>query len=322
MKNYDLICVGNAIVDVIANVEEKLLLKLNLIKGSMKIVSDQEFNEIFKQIKNHQIISGGSAANTAVGFSSCGGKSLFVGNVGEDKFGKSFERSILNEGVFFNPKLKNISSEPTSKSIILVTEDAERTMCTYLGASTSLCFSEIDKSLFDFARIIYFEGYLFDKEETKKTIVEMGKRARSNNILVSLSLSDKFCVERHRRDFINLIKNYVDIVFANESELTSLFQKNFSMSLQSLRKIVKLGSITLGEKGSIAFNEDKIINIKSKQTKAVDTTGAGDLYASGFLFGIANNRPLKKCGELGAICAGEIITHFGARPKTKLKYIL
>ena len=322
MQGYELICVGNAIVDIIANVEDKLLLKLNLIKGSMKIVSDQEFNQILKEIKNHQIFSGGSAANTAVGFSSCGGKALFVGNVGKDEFGEKFGKNILDENVYFDTKLNISSSEPTSKSIILVTNDAERTMCTYLGASTKLSFSKIDKSIFDFTKIIYFEGYLFDKEETKNTIIQMSKRARSNGILVSLSLSDKFCVDRHRKDFFNLINDYVDFVFANESELTSLFEKDFKTSLQLLRKIVKFGAITLGEKGSIIFTEDKIINIKPIKTKVVDTTGAGDLFASGVLFGLSNNMSLKKCGQLGSICSGEIISHFGARPKLKLKAML
>ncbi len=319
MNNYELICVGNAIVDVIANVDDDFLLNFNLIKGSMKIVDEDEFIEIFNQLKTFKTISGGSAANTAVGFSSCGGDVLFIGNVSNDEFGKKFKKSISQANVFFKSKLKNYKKDQTSKSIILVTKDAERTMCTYIGASAMLSHSDTKKIIFEGSKILYLEGYLFDKKDTKNSIIEMSKEAKSKGLLVSLSLSDKFCVDRHREDFLNLIKNQIDFVFANEEELKSLYQMNFENSLKLLREIVENGVITLGKKGSLVFSQKEKFTINSISKKVIDTTGAGDLYAAGFLFGLSKNMSFEECGKLGSICASEIISHLGARPKVELK---
>ncbi len=323
MNNFDLICVGNAIVDIVVNVEDSFLIKFDLIKGSMKLVSNQEFSDILMEIKDYQIVSGGSAANTAVGFSSFGGKSAFIGKVGNDKFGNDFKNNIKKENVFFNQKLNSSSIKPTSKSIILVSKDAERTMCTYLGASTNLSFYDIDLNIFKKSKIVYFEGYLFDMEESKKTITKICEISKSNNILRCLSLSDSFCIERHRKDFLKLIQNHIDIIFANEAELKALFNMNFKESIFALRKIVEEGAVTLGSKGSIVFNKEKEIEINPVlKKKVVDTTGAGDLYASGYLFGKSKKFNLPDCGNLGAVSASEIISYKGARPNKKLKTLL
>ena len=323
MNNFDLICVGNAIVDIIANIEDSFLTKFDLTKGSMKLISNQEFIDILKEIKDYQIVSGGSAANTAVGFSSFGGKAAFIGKVGEDKFGDDFKNNIKKENVFFNQKLNSSLVKPTSKSIILVSKDAERTMCTYLGASTNLYFSDIDQYIFKKSKIIYFEGYLFDMIETKKTIIKICEISKANNILTCLSLSDSFCIGRHRKDFLKLIENHIDIIFANESELQALFNMNFKECISALRNIVQEGAITLGSKGSIVFNKEKEINVNPlSEKKVVDTTGAGDLYASGYLFGLSKNFPLSERGKLGTVSASEIISYKGARPNIKLSNLL
>ena len=323
MNNFDLICVGNAIVDIVANIEDGLLTKFDLNKGSMKLVSNEQFNDILTEIKDYQIISGGSSANTAVGFSSFGGKTAFIGKVGKDKFGDDFKKNMKKENVFFNQNLNFNLIEPTSKSIILVSKDAERTMCTYLGASTNLFFSDIDLNIFYKSKIIYFEGYLFDMEQSKKTITKICEIAKSNNILRCLSLSDSFCIDRHRQDFLKLIRNHIDIIFANEAELKSLFNMNFKESIFALKKIVQEGAITLGSKGSIVFNKNKEIEINPvSRTKVVDTTGAGDFFASGYLFGISKNLPLIDRGNLGSVSASEIISCKGARPNIKLKTLL
>jgi len=323
MNNFDLICVGNAIVDVVTNIEDSFLKKFNLVKGSMKLISNQQFIGILKEIKDFQIISGGSAANTAVGFSSFGGKSAFIGKVGKDKFGDNFKDNIKKENVFFNQMFNSNLIKPTSKSIILVTKDAERTMCTYLGASTNLYFSDIDQYIFNKSKIVYFEGYLFDMEESKKTITKICEISKANNILTCLSLSDSFCIERHRKDFLKLIENHIDIIFANENEIEALFNMNFKECIFALKNRVKEGAITLGSKGSIVFNKEIEIEINPiSEKKVVDTTGAGDLYASGYLFGLSKNFSLFERGKLGALSASEIISYNGARPNIKLSTLL
>ncbi len=323
MNNLKLITIGNAIIDIITDVNDELLKTLNLVKGSMKIVSSEDLNQILKLLKNFDFVAGGSAANTAVGFSSLGGTASFVGAVGNDDFGKKFKTNIKYEGVNFI--LGNVleSNDQTSKSIILVSNDAERTMCTFIGASTNILFKSIDKSIFKENAIIYIEGYLFDKIETQQAILDICKISKSSNLKIALSLSDKFCVDRHKKKFLNLIHNYVDILFANELEICSLYKNSIEVSINELQKKSKIGSITLGEKGSIIFDKNNIIKIKAvPDLNVIDTTGAGDYYAAGFLFGFSNNLSLEECGNLGAISSGHIITHYGARPKIKLKNLI
>ena len=322
MSNYQLVTVGNAIVDILCHVNDDVLEKLGLVKGSMTLTSFGKLNQMLNNLNIENFVSGGSAANTAVGFSSFGGNCCFLGNIGKDNLGKEFKKKIVSEGVSFKGSDNLRNKQRTSMSIILITPDAERTMCTFLGASTSIKLEQFNKSEFISGQIVYLEGYLFDKEETKKTFRNICEVSKKNNLRVGLSLSDTFCVERNKKDFINFIKE-VDIIFCNEFELKSLFGKNFQEAFDKLRYNVKVGSITLGSKGALVFNENCVIKIDPIQTpKVLDTTGAGDLFAAGFLFGLLNQYSLKNCGILGSKSASHIISIYGARPKIKLKTLL
>lgn len=314
--------IGNAIVDILWQTSDEFLNDLNVQKGSMQLIDEKMVEKFLDKIKKPTVISGGSAANTAVGYSSFGGNSYFIGQVGNDKYGDLFARNINKSGVFFEKK-ETSSKDQTSKSIILVTPDAERSMSTFLGASVNFNVNSINETLILKSNYIYIEGYLFDQTEAKKAIYDCCKLAKANNCKIALSLSDQFCVDRHRQDFNNLIEQYVDIIFANESEIKSLYQNDLEGSLSEILKNVETGAITLGSKGSIVFKGYNSFSIDPiTVTKLVDTTGAGDIYASGFLFGLANNKSIKECGDIGNKAAAEIITHYGARPKISLKKIL
>ena len=321
IKNH-ITFIGNAIVDILWQTSDEFLKDLNVQKGSMQLIDEEMVEKFLTKIKNPTVISGGSAANTAVGYSSLGGNAYFMGQIGNDKYGDLFARNINKSDVFFEKK-ETFLKDQTSKSIILVTPDAERSMNTFLGASVNFNVNSINESLILKSNYIYIEGYLFDQTEAKKAIYDCCKLARANNCKVALSLSDQFCVDRHRQDFNNLIKQYVDIIFANESEIKSLYQNDLEGSLREILKNVETGAITLGSKGSIVFKDHDSFSIDPiKVKKLVDTTGAGDLYASGFLYGYVNNKSIKECGDIGSKAAAEIITHYGARPKTSLEKIL
>ena len=314
--------VGNAIVDIVSQSSDETLRDLNIKKGSMNLIDEEMAEKFLTLIKNPTIISGGSAANTAVGFSSLGGEAFFVGQIGNDDYGDLFYRNINESGVFFE-KIETLTKEKTSKSIILVTPDAERSMNTFLGASVNFNISSINEDLIMKSNYIYIEGYLFDQDHAKKAIYQCCKLAKDNDCKIALTLSDQFCVERHRQDFNDLIKQYVDIIFANESEIISLYQNNLEESLIQIKENVEVGAITLGAKGSIVFKNHESFSIDPiKVTKILDTTGAGDLFASGFLYGLANDKSIKECGYIGSKAAAEIIKHFGARPELSLKTIL
>lgn len=325
MENLNLICVGNAIVDVIVDVKDEFLIENNLKKGSMIITSNEVFNNLFSKINNYSIKSGGSAANTAVGFSSFGGKSLFIGRTGKDDFGKAFSNDLQKSKVeFYNDEIISLNSE-TSKCLILVSDDGERTMCTNLDASNFLLFKNFDYSILKKDDFFYIEGYLFDLDETKNSIIELCKHAKDRNLNLCLSLSDSFCVNRHRDDFIFLIKNYINVLFANEAELDSLckFKNNLTKSHNFLKDLVQQSVITYGSKGSKIFLKEKIIQINPvKTSKVVDTTGAGDLYASGFLYGLSKRFSLVSCGLLAGKAATQIIQHYGARPEKDLSKLI
>jgi sugar/nucleoside kinase (ribokinase family) len=324
MKNSKVeICfIGNAIVDILSKVSHETLNKLKIPKGSMQLVDEESCDKILKYIKDSSIISGGSAANTAVGFKSFGGICSFIGQIGNDKFGDLFSKDLNNSGVLF--KSKNFqSTDKTSKSIILVTPDAERSMNTFLGASVKFNINSYDEKFIINSSMIYIEGYLFDQPEAKEAIYHCCNLAISQNKKVALSLSDLFCVDRHRIDFLNLIENYVDIIFANEHEIKSLYQSDLVQSINNIKNNVDFGAITLGSKGSIVFEKKAEYSVDAIFIEElVDTTGAGDLFAAGFLFGFINKHSIEKCGHLGNKAASEIIKHIGARPKISLKAIL
>ena len=324
MENYkfDICYIGNAIVDILSQISYETLNNLKIPKGSMTLVDEESSDEILKYLQNPSIISGGSAANTAVGFRSFGGKCSFIGQIGNDKFGDLFLKDLNNSGVFFQDQ-DYLPPEKTSKCIVLVTPDAERSMITYLGASNKFNINSLDEQFIINSNMIYIEGYLFDQPEAKEAIFYCCNLAKSYNKKIALSLSDLFCVDRHRIDFLNLIDKYVDIIFANEDEIKSLYKLDLIPSISNIKSNVDTGAITLGSKGSVVF-ANKVENYIDPifVEKIVDTTGAGDLFAAGFLFGFINQYSIEKCGYLGNKAASEVIKYKGARPKTSLKLFL
>ena len=316
-----LICVGNAIVDILVKVEDTSLKSNNLIKGSMSLVNNEEFDNIFSKISEYKIESGGSAANTAVGYSSFGGNSIFVGSVGKDNFGTSFKKDLNDLRIQFLSCDHNLLNAKTSKSLILISPDGERTMCTYLDASVSLSLKNFDQSVFKNNNILYLEGYLFDKNETKKAMIDLCKIAQNKKSLICLSLSDSFCVERHKEDFFSLIKNYVDILFGNDQEINTLLN---GQEKENLNSIVDIAVVTSGSKGATIFKDNyKELIPPVDGLNVVDTTGAGDLFASGFLFGFSQNLTLHNCGKLATKAASHIIQQYGARPVENLsKFVI
>ena len=316
MTSSNLICVGNAIVDILVKIEDTFLESNHLIKGSMSLVNNEEFNKIIAKLNRYKIKSGGSAANTAVGYSSFGGKALFFGSVSKDDFGLSFKKDLNNLGIHFISSADNNLNKKTSKSLILISPDGERTMCTFLDASVSLSLKNFDQSIFKNDSILYLEGYLFDKNETKQAMIDLCKTARNKGSLICLSLSDSFCVERHRKDFSSLIKNYVDILFGNDQEIKALLNGKEKDKVSSL---VEIAVVTSGSKGANIFKaNEKVFIPPIDGLNVVDTTGAGDLFASGFLFGFSKKLTLVECGKLATRGASHIIQHYGARPLENL----
>ncbi len=320
--NFDITLIGNPIIDIIGKTTDIKLLKLGIQKGAMQLIDYEVSDNLLKSIDEPIIISGGSAANTAVGFSSFGGKACFIGKTGSDDLGILFKKNINESGVFFQQKKSN-DKEKTSKSIVLVTPDAERSMSTFLGASGNFNIDCINDDLIINSKMLYIEGYLFDQLNAKEAIYYCCKIAKNNNIKISLSLSDLFCVERHRKDFLSLISEYIDILFANESEIKSLYESDIRSCINLVKNDVYAGAITTGSSGSIVFKNGKEYNINAITTEnVIDTTGAGDLYASGFLYGFINSYSIENCGLLGTRAASEIIKYFGARSKNSLKNLL
>ena len=319
-KDIDLIGLGNAIVDIIVNVEDEFLEINNLKKGSMNLIEFDESRLLLKKCKAIKQISGGSSANTVVSLAALGHIVQFIGRVKSDHFGNFFSSDIKKSNTIFNtpPTYKGPS---TAHSIILITPDAQRTMCTYLGASIEFEPKDIDFNSIKLSKYLYLEGYLWDSELAKNAFIQAAEIAKSSKTKIILSLSDSFCVDRHRESFLELIDNYVDIVFCNESEVLSLFKKdNLANCKEYLSSLCELVVVTLGSKGSLIINKSQTEEIKPNLIgKVIDTTGAGDIYAGGFIHGLIKNYPLKKCGEIGSKCAGQIITQLGSRSNINLK---
>ena len=322
-KDIDLIGLGNAIVDIIVNVDDEFLDKNNLEKGSMNLIDLNQSEELLKDCKVIKQVAGGSTANTVYALATLGNKVEFIGRVKNDNFGKNFSESIKKSGAIFKSKLVK-SEKSSAHSVIFITPDAQRTMCTYLGASIEFETSDLDNSSINKSKYLYLEGYLWDSDLAKKAFINASEIAKNSNTKIVLSLSDSFCVDRHRDSFIELIKDYVNILFCNESELKSLFKEiSFEDCRKYISSICDLSIVTMGSNGSYIINQEKTEKINSVVSgKIIDTTGAGDIYAGGFMHGMINNYPLKVCGDFGSICAGHIITQLGSRPNIDLKSLL
>ena len=322
-KKIDLVGVGNAIVDIVTNIDDEFLKKNRLQKGSMNLINLENSVKILRDCKIIKQISGGSAANTVVSLASLGNKVEFIGRIKDDKFGNFFSKDIKESGASFNSKYVE-TKESSAHSIILITPDAQRTMCTYLGASTEFEPDNINYESIKASKFLYLEGYLWDSELAKQAFIKAAKIAKESKTKIILSLSDSFCVDRHRESFLNLINDYVDILFCNEEELKSLFKGiDFEKGKTEIKSLCELTAITLGEKGSLIVSKDKTEFINPFLFgKAIDTTGAGDIFAGGFIHGLINNLSLNECGKIGSICAGHIVTQLGSRSNINLKKLI
>lgn len=318
-QRFHVVGIGNAIVDIIGRCDDAYLASHGLNKGGMQLCDAETVKQLYAGMGPGIEISGGSVANTMVGVASLGGKAAFIGKVADDEFGRIFAHDIRSADVTFN-STGVAGRAPTARSLILVTPDGERTMNTFLGISPELDHGEVDPALISNASIVYLEGYLFDQPAAKAAFRQAAALAAKSGSRVALSLSDSFCVERHRDEFLGLIRAGVDILFANENEITSLYQtSSFDEAARRAAQDTKLAALTRSGKGSVIISGGTQVAIPVEPVaKVVDTTGAGDLYAAGFLFGVAHNLPLETSGRLGSIAAAEIISHIGARPETKL----
>ena len=312
--NKKILGIGNAIVDVLAKVDDEFLIKRNFIKGSMKLIDKSEFEDLKKNIKIEKVVAGGSVANTMSGIAYLEGSPSFIGKVNSDSFGEMYKKSLEDINVDF-PYIQKKENLSTGASIILIAPDSERTMCTYLGISSNLSESDIDENNIIDKELIFLEGYLWDKGISEKMFKHAINIAKKNKVKIAMSLSDVFCVTRHKEDFYNLLKNDLDILIGNENEINELTnKKNLLDSISQLKKLNKLIVITRSQKGSMAIKNNEIINCDSvKVEKILDLTGAGDLFAAGFLKEYLEKSEIKKCLMTGSILASKIIQKIGAR---------
>jgi sugar/nucleoside kinase (ribokinase family) len=321
--SYDVIGIGNALVDVITHADDKFLDAEELVKGSMTLIETDRAVSLYRAMGSGVEMSGGSAANTMTGVASFGGSACFVGKVAEDDLGDVFGHDLRAVGVAFPNKQSNLGV-PTGRCLIVVTPDAQRTMNTYLGVSSLLGPEDVDTDLIGRGKVLYMEGYLWDRPEAKAAYRKAAAASHAANRKVSLSLSDSFCVDRHRDDFRSLVTDSVDVLFGNEDELLSLYEvTSFDDAVRAVRADCELAAITRSASGSVIITHDEVIAVPAEPChEVVDTTGAGDLYAAGFLFGFTQSLSLAECGRLGSLAASEVISHVGARPLVELNRFL
>jgi len=312
--NNSILGLGNAIIDIFVNINEDFLIQNNLNKGTMKLFNENDFFELKKKITINKIVAGGSVANTMAGISYLKGNASFIGKINKDELGKLYKNSLeeINVKFFYSEKKENL---PTGASIILITPDSERTMCTYLGISSKLSAEDINEKNILNTKLIFLEGYLWDKGVSEKMFKHVVHLAKKNKIKISMSLSDIFCVNRHKNDFINLLKNDLDLLIGNEKEFIELTNcSNLLEAINKLKNYNKLIIITRSENGSLAINNNEVINCESiKVNKILDLTGAGDMFAAGFLKEYMDKSELKKCLHSGSKLASKIIQKIGAR---------
>jgi len=318
-SSLDVVGIGNAIVDVLTTTDDSFIEKLSLNKGSMTLIDENKSKELYEMTTNKIQRSGGSVANSLACVAQLGGKAAFIGRVKDDKLGAIFAEELSTTGTIFKTPPSTVGPS-TAKCLIFVTPDAQRTMCTYLGASVLLEPKDIDLSAVREAKILYLEGYLWDNPAAKKAFIKAAEIAKNAGRKVALSLSDSFCVNRHRESFIKLVRDHIDILLANEDEIKTLYKTpSLKTALEKLKRKCDLAAITIGEKGSIVISNGKEIYIDPLILgKAIDTTGAGDLYAGGFLKGLADGLNPELSAKIGSICAGQIVTQLGSRSNTDL----
>jgi sugar/nucleoside kinase (ribokinase family) len=318
--DLDVVCIGNAIVDVLAQTDDATIARLGMAKGAMSLIDAERAEALYRDMAPGIETSGGSAGNTAAGLASFGSRVAYIGKVADDQLGAIFRHDIRAIGAEFDTPPAT-GGPPTARCLIFITPDAERTMNTYLGACVNLGPGDIDGGLVARARITYLEGYLWDRDEAKAAFLKAAKLAHDAGRRVSLTLSDAFCVDRHRDSFRDLINGHVDLLFANESEILSLYQvDSFDEALQHVRHDCSVAVLTRSEKGSVIVDGDEVHIVDAAPVgKVVDTTGAGDQYAAGFLHGLTHQYSLFDCGRLGSLAAAEVIGHVGPRPQVNLK---
>jgi sugar/nucleoside kinase (ribokinase family) len=319
----DVTGLGNAIVDVLGQVNDAFLVENKLTKGTMALIDEARAAELYGRMGQCVEISGGSCANTMVGIASLGGRAAYIGKVRNDALGDAFTADIRRAGVRFN--VAPLTSGPTTaRCLIAVSPDAQRTMSTFLGASRELGPDAIDEDLIRGSQIVYMEGYLWDPPAAKEAFLKASRVAELAGRKSALTLSDPFCVERHRAELLKLVDENVDILFANEAEICALYQVGtFEEAERAVRGRCEIAVLTRSERGSVIVTKDESIRVPvSPVSKVVDTTGAGDLYAAGFLYGVTQGTSLARAGELGAICAAEVISHVGARPEASLSALV
>lgn len=320
---YDVVGVGNSLVDVIAHAEDHFIEAEGLVKGSMTLIESDRALSLYHSMGSAVEMSGGSAANTMCGIASFGGKAAYIGKVADDDLGLVFAHDLRAVGVTFRPGRPE-GEMRTGRCLILVSPDAQRTMNTYLGMSSWLHPGDLDTAVIADAQVTYLEGYLFDRPEAKEAFRTAARAAHGAGRMVSLTLSDSFCVDRHRDDFRGLVRDDVDVLFGNADELRSLYEvDSLDEAVAAVRRDCRLAAITDGKDGSIVVSGDDVLRVPAEPVaKVVDTTGAGDLYAAGFLHGLTRGRPLPECGRLGSLAAAEVISHVGPRPLVELRRLV
>lgn len=320
---FDVCAIGNALVDVLADATDDFLREHDIAKGGMTLVDAERAAFLYDLLGPAIEMSGGSAANTVAGIASLGGHPAYIGKVKADQLGAIFRHDLHAQGVHFSttPAPEQSMIAPTGRCLILVTPDAQRSMNTYLGAAVEFGPADLQRDVIADAEVTYLEGYLFDKAEAQQAFREAANIAHDAKRQLALTLSDTFCVERHRAAFLDLIKNEVDILFANAHELMALYQtQDLDAAVAAARGHCKIAVTTRSEKGAIITAGEKTVSVTAAQVaKVVDTTGAGDLFAAGFLFGLTQGKPLEEAGHIGAVAAAEVISHYGPRPQKKLK---
>ncbi|GAB4146489.1 MAG: adenosine kinase [Sphingomonadales bacterium] len=322
-EDLHVVGIGNAIVDVIARAEDAFLLRENIAKGTMTLIDAARATELYDRMGPATQSSGGSAANTIAGIAALGGKAGFIGRVADDALGHAFSHDLRAQGVQYKTS-PAAAGLPTARCLVLVTPDAQRSMSTFLGASTELDGQDIDAALIGRAQILYLEGYLWDPPAAKAAMRAAMAHARDHGGQVAFSLSDPFCVQRYRQEFLALLDGGIDILFANEAELMALFEvDDFDQALQHIRGRVPMAALTRSEKGAVVLADGEFHIVDAAPVDhVVDTTGAGDLFAAGFLYGLTHGHTPYDCGRIGAVAAAEVISHFGPRPERDLAILI